>query len=48
MMVSPRFMNLDDYYKLYLEDLEIELDSELQYPQHPTLLDTLEYKDNLI
>lgn len=47
-MVASRFMNLDDYYKLYLEDLEIELDSELQYPQHPTLLDTLEYKDNLI
>jgi len=47
-MINSRFMSIDDYYMLYLEDLEIELDNELQYPQHPTLLDTLEYKDNLI
>jgi len=47
-MINSRFMSIDDYYMLYLEDLEIELDNELQYPQHPTLLDTLEYKDNLV
>jgi len=47
-MINARVMSIDDYYMLYLEDLEIELDNELQFPQHPTLLDTLEYKDNLL
>ena len=47
-MINARVMSIEDYYMLYLEDLEIELDNELQFPQHPTLLDTLEYKDNLV
>ena len=43
MLFAPKFMNLDEYYEFYLEDIEIHLDCERQYPYTPSLLNYLEY-----
>lgn len=40
------FMNIHDYYSMYLDDLEVELESELHYPQNKTMIDILEYNDD--
>lgn len=40
-----RFMSIEDYYHLYLEDIEILLDREIQYPYNPPLTKYLEYYD---
>ena len=47
-MSSHHLMSIQEYYELYLDDLEIELDSELHFPQNPTMIDILEYNDNPI
>ena len=45
MLFSNRFMSIDDYAELYLEDLEIKLDSEVEFPYKPSLTRNLEYSD---
>lgn len=47
-MSSHHLMSIQEYYELYLDDLEIELDSEMHFPQNPTMIDILEYNDNPI
>ena len=32
LLMSKNFMSLADYYMLYLSDVGIQLDAELQYP----------------
>eukprot|EP01017_Pseudomicrothorax_dubius_P041539 TRINITY_DN6657_c0_g1_i1.p1 TRINITY_DN6657_c0_g1~~TRINITY_DN6657_c0_g1_i1.p1 ORF type:complete len:253 (-),score=56.33 TRINITY_DN6657_c0_g1_i1:11-769(-) len=45
-MLSPKYMNIDDYLAIYESDLEIVLDDELAFPQPPRMSKILEYYDN--
>jgi hypothetical protein len=38
-------MSIEEYFEMYLDELEIELDSELHFPQLPTMIDILQYND---
>ncbi|KAL4480155.1 hypothetical protein ABPG74_020671 [Tetrahymena malaccensis] len=42
-LMSKFFTHIDDYYNLYLSDIEIQLDTELQYPYQPSLISILEF-----
>ena len=45
-LLSNNYMTIDEYYAFYLEDVEINLDSEKEYPYKPSLTKVLEYSDN--
>ena len=45
MLFMKKFMSIEDYYNMYLQDIEIHIDSEVQYPFTPSLIRNLEYLD---
>ncbi len=42
-LLMPYYMSIEQYAEMYLEDLEIKLDAELEYPYKPVLTRVLEY-----
>ena len=38
-------MSIEEYYQLYIEDVEIQLDSEQLFPYTPSLIRNLEFLD---
>ena len=44
-MANKRSTSIIEYSAMYLDDLDIELDGELEFPQKPSLIDILEYED---
>lgn len=45
-LLSNYFMNIDQYYQFYLDDVEITLDGEKEFPYKASLTKVLEYSDN--
>ena len=35
MLISKRFMNIQEYLNLYVEDLDLVLEDEISFPQPP-------------
>jgi hypothetical protein len=46
LLCSKRFMDIETYHSMYLQEIEIQLDGELVYPYTPSLTKNLEYADN--
>ena len=39
------FTSLEEYYEMYLADIDIVLDGDLSYPQNISLTELLHYED---
>lgn len=45
MLMMKYYMSIEDYYEMYLDDVVIQLDSEMVYPFTPSLINNLEYSE---
>jgi hypothetical protein len=45
LLLCDRFLNIEQYHSIYLQDLDIQLDAEFEYPYPPSLIKNLEYVD---
>lgn len=44
LLISKYYLSINDYYNIYLADLQIDLDGEKQYPYQPSLISILEFQ----
>lgn len=45
LMLKNNYLNIEEYYDMYLDDIEIKLDSEIVFPYVPSLITNLEYSE---
>jgi hypothetical protein len=43
MLISKRFMSIDEYHDIYLTEVEMVIDAEEVFPLRPPLLKNLEF-----
>ncbi len=44
-LVQKRFMGINEYEEMYLQDLEVDLDGDRVFPMTPSLVNYLEFSD---
>jgi hypothetical protein len=45
-LISNHFMSLDEYVDLYIKEMEVERESELNYPLPPSFFEVMEFLES--